>query len=49
MSSQKLSSSKSEMDACLLKYLEYKEKMDQYEDKLKKYRSNLKTLLKKRV
>ena len=48
MSSQKLSSSKSEMDACLLKYLEYKEKMDQYEDKLKKYRSNLKTLLKKR-
>lgn len=40
-------SSTSEMDACLQKYLEYKVKIDEYEQKLKKYRSNLKTLLKK--
>ena len=36
-----------DIDACLYKYLEYKERIDEYEKKLQKYRNNLKTLLKK--
>lgn len=37
----------SEMDACINKYLEYKEKLEENEKKVQKYRTNIKLLMKK--
>ena len=37
----------SEMDACINKYLEYKQKLDEYDKKLQKYRTKYKVIIEK--